>query len=554
MTTDQRVGAQLETVPQRRVTNWSDRMFILSLLIISAAIHVITIANASMTARDSLGLGRDALQLQKPSVCAPIDTETGKPKTDWTIVDVMQTKQHPPGYPLAVLAMYQIVRSLDDAPIQDEILLATQVTSAIAAFLLVLPTYWLGRMMFGQFAGFAAALIFQMLPVALEVTSDGLTDGLYLFGFGSAMMLGMRALRKPGIGGFLTTGLAIGCTYLVRPEGLVVALALTITVLGFVVARYWPFSLSVARITALAVGTALPAIPYMVLIGGITNKPTGNNLIPIHDTSPREAVTQYLNVHVQGPFFAAWYTTEDGNKPTWVASALFQETFKTFHYATMILALLGLVVAAQRLRVDPWLCFPMIVGGLVLAILIALPWVRGYISERHTLPLVYIGVLFAAGGLQALPKLLAPIPPWGKHFNIPATSIGVLLLIVASCVPMLFKSLHDNRLGHKYAGLYLAEHMNPEDAIVDPFEWARFYSGRSVYTVPDNPETTRITYAILESSKKDNPHSRLIQIDLAHNIQADGRSVVVYHWPENAPVEDAKVLVYKLDQQAKPLR
>ena len=230
-----------------------------------------------------------------------------------------------------------------------KILLATQVTSAIAAFLLVLPTYWLGRMMFGPFAGFAAALIFQMLPVSLEVTSDGLTDGLYLLGFGSALMLGMRALRKPGIGGFLTTGLAIGCTYLVRPEGLIVAVALTIVVFGFALMRYWLISLSLARITALAVGTALPAIPYMVLIGGITNKPTGNELIPVLDTTVREGLTQRLDTHVQGPIFAAWYTEEDGSKPAWIASALFKETFKTFHYASMILALIGLIVAAQTL-------------------------------------------------------------------------------------------------------------------------------------------------------------------------------------------------------------
>ena len=107
--------------------------------------------------------------------------------------------------------------------------------------------------------------------------------------------------------------------------------------------------------------------------------------------------------------------------------------------------------------------------------------------------------------------------------------------------------MHENRVGHKYAGLYLAEHMKPEDAIVDPFEWAKFYSGRSVYTVPANPITTQITYAVLEDSHKENPHSRLTQIDLAHNVQADGRSVPVYHWPEDGPLEDAEVIVYKLD-------
>lgn len=552
MQADHRVGGHLITVPLQRVTNNVDRFCILSVLAISAIVHIIMIANTSMTARDSLGLARDALQLQNPAVCAPTDPATGQKKKDWTIVDVMKTKQHPPGYPLAVLTVFQPVRYATEEPVQDEILRATQVTSAIAAFFLVLPTYWLGRMMFGQFAGFAAALIFQMLPVALEVTSDGLTDGLYLLGFGSAMMLAMRALRKPGVGGFLTTGLAIGCTYLVRPEGLIVAVALAVTVFGFVLFRLWPFSLSMGRLTALAVGTALPAIPYMVLIGGISNKPTAGDALPVIDSTIREQLTVRAATHIEGPLFAAWYVpAEDGGKAAWIASALFKETFKTFHYASMIFALIGLVVAVKRLRADPWLWFPIVLGGGMLCVLVLLPMIRGYISERHTLPLVYIGVLFAAGGLQALPRLLAPIPPWGKHFSTHATSIGALVLIVASCVPTLFKSAHENRLGHKYAGEYLATHMSPENALIDPFEWARFYSGRAIYTVPDNDPNSPVVFAILESSNKDNPHSRLPQMVNALNVQKDVRSKVVYHWPEDVPVKDAEVLVYRLDTSAK---
>ena len=59
-------------------------------------------------------------------------------------------------------------------------LLATQVASSVAGVLLVIPMYLLGRMLFGRFAGFAGAALFQLLPVPAHVTADGLTEALYL--------------------------------------------------------------------------------------------------------------------------------------------------------------------------------------------------------------------------------------------------------------------------------------------------------------------------------------------------------------------------------------
>ena len=87
---------------------------------------------------------------------------------------------HPPGYPLAVLGVSEAVRPLYAAPLPEQMLLSAQLASALAGVLLVLPTYALGRMLFGKFAGFAAALLFQVLPVPARITSDGLSEGVYL--------------------------------------------------------------------------------------------------------------------------------------------------------------------------------------------------------------------------------------------------------------------------------------------------------------------------------------------------------------------------------------
>ena len=156
--------------------------------------------------------------------------------------------------------------------------------------LLVFPTYWLGRLLFGKFAGFAAALLFQVLPVPAEVTSDGLTEGLYLLGLGTALLLGTRAIQKPGVGGFLSCGLVTGLTYLVRPEGMIVAAAVGMVALTMGVVGRWSRSQAAAGITALVVGAVLPAVPYMVLIEGVTNKPAGKAIYDKMIRTPREMI------------------------------------------------------------------------------------------------------------------------------------------------------------------------------------------------------------------------------------------------------------------------
>ena len=91
------------------------------------------------------------------------------------------------------------------------------------------------------------------------------------------MLLGVRAVRRPGVGGFLLCGLATGQSYLVRPEGLMVAVAVGVVAAWLGIARSGRASVALGRLAALGVGVALVAVPYMVLIGKLTNKPTAND-------------------------------------------------------------------------------------------------------------------------------------------------------------------------------------------------------------------------------------------------------------------------------------
>src|SRR5262245_3916238 len=274
------VGGQLETVPPRRSLFGPDYLRIAILLAVGAAVHIWLVAHTSVPARDSLTFARIAVNISNPSAGA----EPGEPRQR---MDVIRESVHPPGYPIAVWVTLKVLRKVKhhgEAETAEDALLATQIANAAGAVLLVVPLYLIGRILFGRNVGFAAALLFQVLPVPARVTSDGLSEGVYLLVTGVAILLGVRAARRPGIGGFLLCGLATGASYLVRPEGLLVGVAVTVVILCAGLSRRWPRDVALGRLTALGVGVALVALPYMVLIGKLSNKPTEKHLLnPFED-------------------------------------------------------------------------------------------------------------------------------------------------------------------------------------------------------------------------------------------------------------------------------
>jgi 4-amino-4-deoxy-L-arabinose transferase-like glycosyltransferase len=435
-------------------------------------------------------------------------------------------------------------------------LLSCQLAAALAGVLLVVPSYLLGRSLFGRFPGFAAALMFQVLPVPAHVTSDGLAEALYLLCVVTSLGFGVRAVRHRSTLYFLLCGMAAGAAYLVRPEGLMVVLAVGVVVAGLGILRRWPRDVAAGRLAGLGVGVLLVATPYMVLIGGLTNKSTGNEiLVRMLGVFNPKAEKKSLGTWDRGEavpagrpvLFASWYDPErDGSKAGWAATATATEVLKTAYYVPFGLAVVGLVLVRNRLFAQPELAVLPVLVVINLAVLFALGLKIGYVSERHTLLVVLIVCYFAAVALEPVARSLAAVPKVGAVMGGRYGAAGVLAAVVASALPAALRPLHENRAGHYHAGKFLEATVMPDDLVVDPFSWALFYSGRSLNHIPPDPSGSRVYYAVWENTK-DNPHSRLPRREDALNIARDGWSVVAFHWPTDVPPARAKVIVYKLD-------
>lgn len=568
------VGGRLEPVERPRSLFGPDYLRLAALAVVAIALHAWLISHTALTARDSLGFARQALCFANPSASPP--NADGRPKNT---LDHIRAGEHPPGFPLAVWATDSALRLVSHRPPADRVLLATQLANAIAAVLLVIPTYLTGRMLFSRNVGFAAALMFQVLPVPLRITSDGLTEGVYLLVTAVAIALSVRAVRRPRISAFLLCGLATGASYLVRPEGLMIATGPAAVALWLGYTRQWPRDATLARLTALFIGVALVAVPYMALIGKISNKTTTDILLNPHEAPPRiyQGGPVSQRAIVGAVLFAEWWNEErDAGKSRelWAVQAVFKEVSKGANYVVWPLAIFAILALRRRFAIEPGLWVLAVLGVCNLALLMYLAARVGYVSERHTVLLTLLACQFAAAGLPLLASAIGQILPRVERLGVRVTAAGLLVAVVAGSLPSSIKPMHANREGHRHAGLWLAAHITENDALVDPFCWAEWYAGRTLYRTSWNPDPSRDTYVVLENEQlKGSPHSRLPVLPEAKRLVAFGLARVlyqtalqivgmpqippvglpvvriVYHWPENVPEDQAVLHIYRLSPE-----
>jgi hypothetical protein len=317
------------------------------------------------------------------------------------------------------------------------------------------------------------------------------------------------------------------------------------------------------------------AAPYMVIIGGPSNKPTFKALIDrlmgreISRTYFDRSLTTRPGVSLP---LAAWWDPKEAageSKAAWAAKALAAEYWKAAHYALPAFGLIGLFGLRRRLT-DPRLVLLLVVAVIQAALLWALAFGIGYVSQRHTILIVLVTCIFAAAGFRYLAHLaiwawhtdavsrrtvrfLSPLVGTGAGESFvrgmrtvsPSVLVAIWAMIVMSfAVPRNFQSLHEERAGHKAAGLWMKDNVERDWEIVDPFGWAEWYTGRTLRRIP-NPDPLKKpgVYAVFEPNAR-SPHSRLGYYEMARGIAARGR--LVYQYPDDVGEEEIKVGVYQL--------
>jgi hypothetical protein len=512
--------------PRREWTSDLWRLGVILALTLATRTWVLT--HTEVTSRDSIGFIRYALALEE----APHGTAA-----------VLREQPQPPGYPYALLTVSGPVRAAMGGTTAEAMVRSAQLTSVLASLLLIVPMYFLGKLLFDRQTAFVATLLFQVLPVCTAITSDGLSDGLFLLMMVTSLWFAALGLRRGGAGWFAAAGAAGGLAYLVRPEGLVVVLGAGLVMAGLKARGVWAWRPALARAGALLAALAVTMAPYVATIGKLTNKPTGINFIGfLSGGELKPTWTEDLGSG-KGPAavdvpVAAWWLPEYGNRKVWAIKAIGSETAKTSFYVLPLFAAMGISLLRRQVREDAATALLLVVAACHLLLLWAIAGGAGYVAERHTLLLVFVGCYFAAASFPEVGRLIARTPLrklGGEAF----WAAALAALFVGVCVPAGMKTLHANRAGHRAVGQWLAARLGPDDCVIDPFVWSEFYAG-----YVRTPEPAGHAYAnayVITEDPVAAPHPRLHQMRFAKSLI--DQSECVYVWPENSV--KPKVYVYK---------
>ncbi len=509
---------------------WPDWRWLALLLVLVAGLRAWQLTHTEVASRDSIGYIRYAWKLENNS---------------WA--DVMRGGEYHPGYPLAIHYLSKALHGLmpDNRPRVMQ--LAAQLVSCIASLLLVIPMFYLGRELFDQRVGFWAALLFQCLPASGRVLADGLSDPLFLLTAATTTWLAVIALRTGKPGWFVLTGLCGGLAYLVRAEGILLPVMTGVVLLGLQAGQRWRRSWRLVGANAAGLATALLlAIPFMILIGGLTSKPSVKHMREsLEGISPLHFVQAGPGPVLSPLPLAVWNfgpEVHPRDRIFWAAWAVGYEWDRALFHVLTVPAFLGLWLFRRRFAEVPG---AVVLPATWLLLVVLLYWLgvsNGYVGERHVLLIVMGSLYFAVATVALLSSWLAQAV-WRWRPRLAGSTVNLMVLGLLALVPLTktLARLHADRHGFKQAGLWLARNAEPGEEIVDPYAWSAYYAGR-LFQPPADPARPAMCYVIMERSRNDHPHLRqlLDQLETLVKDQTPVKSfpmarkrfpgnVVVYH-------------------------
>jgi hypothetical protein len=511
------------------------------LLILTSALRLYLVSHTEVAARDSIGYIRYAWQLENRS---------------W--IQVIRETEQPPLYALAIreasIPLRQFITGPDSVIMQR----SAQLVSALAGILLVLPMYFLGHELFDRRIAFWAVMVFQCLPATGRFLSDGISEGLFILFVALALWLGVRSLRTQSIFESVLAGICGGLAYLTRIEGglVVAAIGTVLLCCQAIRNRRWPVRRFLACSFSLALGALVVAGPYMAVIRGITNKQSIRSTIENRIVEAPATCTSGL------PLAVWWSGSPDADKGWWGLWALGTELSRGAFHIGWPAALLGLWVCRDRLRSTPGMWVLLLLCAAMASVLWRLANVMGYLSDRHCLIILFCAMYWMAAGFLAAGAWLARLVQsycgeWtrGKtlwwqvleeRLTTPRAMATILLLAtLAVALPKSIEPLHGNRAGFRQAGLWLHDHADESDEIVDPYCWAHYYAGcvfREHMATVAAPGHQPVRYVVLEYAKSE--HTRLTGLEDAKALAKQGREV--FRWTGKQGKNDAEVVVYEV--------
>jgi hypothetical protein len=396
---------------------------------------------------------------------------------------------HPVGYPFLILTAHKIAGLFRDPTSVSTWIYAAQAATLSCRVLALIPLYLLGRLFVGRQKSFWAVLILIVLPDPAEFGSDVLREWPHILFLSVGFLLLVRGGRNATWWCFGLAGLAAGLGYMIRPEcaQLVIYGTLWLLICLF---RPKPQMSRPALIRAsclLLIGFAVPFAAY-AKAGGRVLPPKLRALISSDLRAPSETKPQREPENMGEQCQEAGPAGDIGQAMWRLTEAVGEDLMYFFLPALLVGVYSRFRKKSGIMPEERFYVTALVILNVLMMVLLYSNY--GYISRRHSLPLVAFTIFYVPAGLQILAAWLGNLLSRGDRKPPPAESGASPLFCVLLaagllvCLPKLVRPIRLDKQGYIEAANWLKNNTRENDIIIVPDKRISLYAQRNGYLEP----------------------------------------------------------------------
>jgi len=442
--------------------------------------------------------------------------------------------QHP-GYPFLIIVAHKIAKVGHDGLSLWSWIYSAQAVALMFRLLSVALLYFVGKKIVGERFSFWAILILILLPDAAKLGSDALSDWPHIFFLSTGFLLLIWGAvdKKWWLFGF--AGLAAGMGYLIRPECAQVIVFGTLWLGLQVFCSEWIISKrkAVFAFALLLVGFLVIAGPYMKLKGAVFPKKQLVQLVP--NTQSSEVYEQEIQI-CSNSVYAAGFAPSD------IAGALGKlaqrvgETLMWFFVPALLIGMYKYFRKRNWREPEKFFMVVLVVFNILLMILLYCKF--GYMSRRHTLPLVVFTIFYVPVGLEASASWLDRkfSKTMARLFAVKANTdfwfLVLLVIGISICSPKLLRPIRIEKQSYRDAVRWLVENTDEKDIIAVSDIRISFYSGRRgvAYDGQTIPKEAQYAVKVFKNKNDMLTEEEIPQLEKLFSIKGEGKksTIIIY--------------------------
>jgi len=441
-----------------------------------------------------------------------------------------------PGYPFLIFSAHTFAGIFGDNSSPLGWIYTAQGVTLLFRLLGLVPLYLIGKRLVGARDSFYAILILILLPHPAKMSCELTREWPYVLFLATGFLLLLRGAASAGWRTFGAVGLAAGLAHIIRPEGAQL-IAFGILWLLLMLARPGRDKTRakiVLALVALLIGFAIPVAPYANARGKIIPHKMRELLLTSSESPPEAAPPSEPGSH-RGACATAGLLSGLGEAAYELCEKI-NENLLYFFVPPMLVGVYTQLRSRQKAcSGDRFFVSAFVVFNVAMPILLYQNY--NYMSRRHALPLVLLGVFYVPLGLRAISdrlerEIFRNQPPTSKNSLRWFTILLIIGIVV--CLPKLLEPAGADKRGYRDAAEWLNKNSDAEAVLMAADPRIGFYAGRKRLLLKDDV-TEGADYVVKVVGKSGEPAHLAMGAQEVYSVSVSRRRK-----------SDKKVVIYRM--------